>query len=101
MENDPQLMALAANHTIEQAFLFPFQGKYKPTDADLSVQQFMVGYWTRFARTGNPNGAGSPQWPVAAGDAYLEIGTAPSAKRGPDAAKCDVWDTVEMQWPHL
>jgi hypothetical protein len=53
------------------------------------------------ARAGNPNGAGDPQWPVAVGDAYLEIGTAPSAKRGPDAAKCDFWDTVKMQWPHL
>jgi para-nitrobenzyl esterase len=101
MENDPQLKAQAANHTIEHAFLFPFQGKYKPTDADLAVQRFMVGYWTRLARAGNPNGAGDPQWPVAVGDAYLEIGTAPSAKRGPDAAKCDFWDTVKMQWPHL
>jgi para-nitrobenzyl esterase len=73
----------------------------QPTVADLTVQRFMVGYWTRLARTGNPNGASDPQWPVAASDAYLEINTTPSAKRGPDAAKCDFWDTVKMHWPHL
>jgi para-nitrobenzyl esterase len=101
MENDPQLKAQAANHTIEHAFLFPFQGKYKPTDADLTVQRFMVNYWTRLARAGNPNDGGASQWPVATGDAYLEIGTTPLAKRGPDAAKCDFWDMVKLQWPHL
>jgi len=24
----------------------------------------MVGYWTQFAKTGDPNGSGSPMWPV-------------------------------------
>jgi para-nitrobenzyl esterase len=23
----------------------------------------MMGYWTRFAATGNPNGSGAPYWP--------------------------------------
>ena len=23
----------------------------------------MVGYWTEFAKSGDPNGNGSPQWP--------------------------------------
>jgi para-nitrobenzyl esterase len=101
MENDPQLKAQAASHTIEHAFLFPMQGQYKPTEADLTVQKFMVSYWARLARAGNPNGGGNPLWPVATGDGYLEIGSAPSPKRGPEAAKCDFWDTVTMQWPHL
>ncbi len=101
MENDPQLKALAANHTIEHAFLFPFGDKYKPADADVAVKEFMAGYWTRLAKTGNPNGAGNPSWPVAAGDAYLEVSATPTAKRGPDAAKCDFWDSVKVQWPHL
>jgi para-nitrobenzyl esterase len=101
MENDPQLRTLGANHTIEHAFLFPLQGKYKPTDVDLSVQRIMVAYWTGLARVGNPNNAQNYQWPLVTGDAYLEIGGTPSAKRGPDEAKCDFWDALPVQWPHL
>ena len=34
----------------------------RPEDRKLSEQ--MMGYWTNFAKTGNPNGAGLPVWPV-------------------------------------
>ena len=101
MENDPQLKTMAANHTIEHAFQFPFGGKYRPLEADIAVQKFMIGYWSRFAKTGNPGNAANVPWPVAAGDAYLEISALPSAKRGPDSAKCDFWDAQPVQWPHL
>ncbi len=101
MENDLQLKAVASNHTMEHAFLFPIAGKYKPLESDLTVQKYMVGYWTRFAKTGNPGSARDPQWPVAAGDAYLEISAYPKIKRGPDASKCNFWDALAVQWPHL
>jgi para-nitrobenzyl esterase len=35
--------------------------KYQPMDRELS--RTMVGYWSNFVKTGNPNGAGLPQWP--------------------------------------
>jgi para-nitrobenzyl esterase len=34
---------------------------WRPEDRTLSEQ--MVGYWTNFARTGDPNGKGLPHWP--------------------------------------
>lgn len=63
----------------------------------------MVGYWTRMARSGNPNGGNDPQWPAATveNDSYLEIGATTVAKEGPADAKCDFWDTVTFPWPHL
>jgi para-nitrobenzyl esterase len=102
LENDPQLKVLGASHTIEHAFLFAWQGRYRPTDTDLVVQRRIVGYWTRLAKTGNPNGGGDPDWPTQfANDAYLQIGATAVAKAGPAAANCDFWDEVPMLWPHL
>jgi para-nitrobenzyl esterase len=34
---------------------------WRPEDRKLSEQ--MMGYWTNFAKTGDPNGAGLPAWP--------------------------------------
>ena len=102
LENDPKLKPLGAIHTLEHAFLFAWQGRYRPTDTDLVVQRQIVGYWTRLAKAGNSNGGGDPEWPAVSGnDAYLEIGAATIAKRGPAAANCDFWDEVPMLWPHL
>jgi para-nitrobenzyl esterase len=102
LENDPQLKVLGANHTIEHTFLFAWQGRYRPTDTDLAVQRRIVGYWTRLAKAGNPNGGGDPEWPADSGnDTYLEIGANTGAKTGPAAANCDFWDEVPMLWPHL
>jgi para-nitrobenzyl esterase len=63
----------------------------------------MVGYWTRMAKTGNPNGGGAPEWPVASadGNTYLEISKTTGAKSGPASAHCDLWDKTPMLWPHI
>jgi len=100
-ENDPRLKSAGVAHTIEHAFLFP--GSYQPTEKEASVQRQMVGYWTRMARTGNPNGGKDPTWPTATPDnsAYLEIGANTGASSGPVDAKCDFWDTIPFPWPHL
>ena len=34
-----------------------------PTPAEMTFSQALMGYWTRFAATENPNGAGAVAWP--------------------------------------
>lgn len=38
---------------------------YAWTPADQHVSEVMQGYWANFIKTGNPNGPGLPEWPVA------------------------------------
>ena len=100
LENDPELRAQRAVHTVEHVFFFPWQGRYRPTAADEAVQHLMVGHWSRFAATGTP--AGTPPWPPVGGDsAYLVIGANPVVRHGTSEAKCDFWDGVTLPSPHL
>jgi len=48
-----------------------------PDAQDWKLSATMIRQWTRFATTGDPNGAGLPHWPRydAATDPYLELGT--------------------------
>lgn len=102
LENDPELKAQGAVHTVEHVFFFPWQGRYRPTEADRSVQRQMVGHWTHLARTGVTAGPPYAPWPAAGPrDAYLLIGPNTAAAAGAAQAKCDFWDTVPLPWPHL
>ncbi|HUG22199.1 MAG TPA: carboxylesterase family protein [Albitalea sp.] len=101
LENDPEQKALGAVHTVEHPFFFPWQGKYRPNDADLNVQRTMVTHWTRFARRGDSGSPGG-EWPSAErGDAHLVIAGTPAVQSGDGGAQCDFWDTVRLPWPHL
>ncbi len=70
-----------------------------PTDDNDKVQaQFAVSYWTNFAKTGDPNGAGLPTWPryAAAQDELLEFTNAgPVAKVSPHKAR---WDAIKARY---
>jgi len=35
---------------------------YSPSSAELALSESMMGYWSQFAATGDPNGSGAPQW---------------------------------------
>ena len=52
-----------------------------PAAQDMTLADAMSSYWTNFAKTGNPNGAGLTNWPEysGAGGAVMNLGTTVAA----------------------
>ena len=72
-----------AYHTSELYFVFrPSYWKADPTSS--AVSDYVVDMWTRFAKTGNPNGGINVTWPQYSNekDQYLDIGVAHVVKTG-------------------
>jgi para-nitrobenzyl esterase len=56
-----------ANHAAEVTYVFGnFGGSGAPNPKDLALSDLIRSYWINFARTGDPNGSGLPQWPTFA-----------------------------------
>jgi para-nitrobenzyl esterase len=62
--------------------------------SDIRLSGDMIGYWTRFAKTGDPNGEGATAWPryETATDRNIELGKEITIKEGLDAQACDLAD---------
>ena len=60
--------AAGARHAGELEYVFQTLKLAHPElpwdDADFKVSDAMATYWTNFIKTGNPNGAGVPNWPA-------------------------------------
>jgi para-nitrobenzyl esterase len=104
----PGREVLGAPHGSEVPYVFGTTGighgtrVYNETDHQISEE--MQSYWTNFAKTGDPNGASLPHWPVfnATTRAYLDLtdeGTL--AKDGLRRQACDLYiEMLEQKMAH-
>ncbi len=96
----PMENAMGAFHGVEipyvfgNADLFTLLGPIEQADYHLS--ETIMGYWTRFAATGDPNGEGVPEWPRydRTSDQHLELGDTIQVGSGLYQEACDLADRV-------
>jgi para-nitrobenzyl esterase len=115
--SEPNAPALALNlglttpsgpqHAAELVYLWPgLSPSYPPTSPPLPAAQAplsaaMIAYWTNFVRSGNPNGAGLPNWPAyhTPTDALQLTTASPGIASGADVSaehKCPFWNSLGL-----
>ena len=100
----PTGLEYGSMHGLELAFVFHVDSSMgysyvgpKGSWAHLSDQ--MVDAWTRFARTGDPNGAGLPTWPRYGAEqhATMEFGIRTDVALDPYGAERRAWQKIPSQ----
>jgi beta-glucosidase len=94
-----------APHASEIPYVFDtVRARYgdKLTGQDEATAQKAIAYWVNFAKTGNPNGNGLPQWPAYDGksDILLDFNlTGPAAVPDPWKERLDLIETLAKPQP--
>jgi para-nitrobenzyl esterase len=105
-ENDEGLAEGRASHIFEEFFLWGrldhvFDVDYTATPGEELLSERMIGYWTNYAKTGNPNGPGLPTWPQynTVTEPTLVLDNEISVAHGYHAEECALLDTVDQVYP--
>lgn len=65
------------------------------------TRKAIQSYWRQFAKAGDPNVAGQPEWPAfdTEGDQHLTLVAEPTAGTGLSTADCDFWEQLSKLAP--
>jgi para-nitrobenzyl esterase len=91
----PEGERLGAFHEIDLAYVFGnFTFPFPWDDTDRKLSETIMVYWTNFAKTGDPNGAGLSRWPAysPADDNVLDFGDQVSVRTRVNQAGLDFFD---------
>jgi para-nitrobenzyl esterase len=106
-ENDALLNSARAFHVAELPFVSGnlatggLVNPYSPSGAETALSNEMMGYWARFAATGDPNGSGAAaQWlPYDAGENILQLDDMiVNMAGGYRNAQCDFLSTLPIRY---
>ena len=93
-----------ANHGAELKYVFGTLTKDELADPNaIKVRDSMQIYWTNFAKTGDPNGPGVPEWPkfnVASPQSVEFVDTGPTVRSGNRAVACMPYIEFMNRQPH-
>ena len=94
MEHVPPARRRGNTHAQDVPYVFGSLSRPEYAAADTALSDVMQTYWTNFAKTGNPNGTGVPQWPMFDATsrqyvAFTEQGARP--KQGLRSPYCDLF----------
>ena len=100
---------LGAAHALEIPFIFdafdrsPMNLLYnhKNLPEAKALSKIIQGYWINFARTGDPNGSGLPEWPPfdPSGQKVQVLDTTVRTETAGMAEKCEFWENFARSHP--
>lgn len=94
----PVDVPLGAFHSAEIQYVFGRRigAGFNATERALSQQ--VMGYWTRFAAAGDPNGGDATTWPLHGESAnYVALDRQITSGQQPKAADCQFWNNLGYQ----